>query len=867
MSTPSSPGGGLEDALAKLTARENREYKEPLIDARPPPTGPDLPSSTRQVEIGDFAIPKEGATTDPSLEIKCGPLLRYSTLTSSESAVSWTGSILLVTKDASSKYEPRAPFVTLWYDIYDYHHNSTAAPGTAVTTDDAVPADSGRPVSFRVPGQAIINYKEHTFWRFPLSIPITKQTGDMQVRYSVNGGSVIEFYIAGKDDGWRWCFHSCNGFSSNVNEEEFNGTDPLWNDLLTAHSHHRLHALVGGGDQLYCDRVTATAEPIQQWLDLHTVKERANATFTPAMQEALDDFYFGHYCMWFSKGLIAQAFACIPTVNMCDDHDLIDGFGSYPDEWMSTPVFRNIGSTAFKWYLLFQNHKPFINLDEPFDYKNHQDPTDSSFILGSSPPPYIPYRSHTILTFFGPRTALLALDTRAERTKTQIVSQETYATVFNELRMSLPPTIKQLVVLLGVPIAYPRMNFIENYLENGLNALSIFGKALPGTSKVLNRFNKEPEILDDLNDHWTAKGHKAERNWLIEQFQNFATEKQIRVSFVSGDVHCASVGRFYTPDARPSYDPRFMLQIVSSAIVNTPPPGAVLGLVAGRAEGTKHKLKHLDTVEDMLPVFAHDPTGPSIGNHYYIHDEINKRPGSDTSIRPHLPRRLHSAFPNPKLMALGARAAGEEDPESEQAQDEHLKKEAQSPTKPSHIRKASEVSTTSAKSATSRKSWRSGKSNDGEVKPLTGQARFVVGQRNYCLIREIEAEEHPTGHVDGVAKKKASGSSSSSSESDAEPAESKDGDEPAEIKLKGHGRGNSITAVVSPRKNRHPTKFPTLPSTKGNFIFMPENISQSKNVGLEFVLRVERGRGAGTTEGYSVTTPPLLRVGVELGNH
>jgi len=44
-----------------------------------------------------------------------------------------------------------------------------------------------------------------------------------------------------------------------VNPDDFRGPgfksgfDPLWTDLLAKHADKPFHALVGGGDQLYCD--------------------------------------------------------------------------------------------------------------------------------------------------------------------------------------------------------------------------------------------------------------------------------------------------------------------------------------------------------------------------------------------------------------------------------------------------------------------------------------------------------------------------------------------------------------------------------------------------------------------------------------
>lgn len=38
----------------------------------------------------------------------------------------------------------------------------------------------------------------------------------------------------------------------------------------------------------------------------------------------------------------------IPQLNIWDDHDIIDGFGSYVDHFMKSDVFRGIGGTAHK---------------------------------------------------------------------------------------------------------------------------------------------------------------------------------------------------------------------------------------------------------------------------------------------------------------------------------------------------------------------------------------------------------------------------------------------------------------------------------------------------------------------------------------
>lgn len=65
---------------------------------------------------------------------------------------------------------------------------------------------------------------------------------------------------------------------------------------------------------------------------------------------------------------------------------------------------------------------------------------------------FIPTVSHNFLSWLGPNQALLLLDCRAERRKYRICSEETYERVFARIK-ELPATVKQLTILIGVPIA------------------------------------------------------------------------------------------------------------------------------------------------------------------------------------------------------------------------------------------------------------------------------------------------------------------------------------------------------------------------------------------------------------------------------
>jgi len=77
----------------------------------------------------------------------------------------------------------------------------------------------------------------------------------------------------------------------------------------------------------------------------------------------------------------------------------------------------------------------------------------------------------------------------------------------------------------------------------------------------------------------------------------------------SGDVHLAAVGQFYSnPKLHipKDKDHRYMVNIISSAIVNTPPPNNMADILNRR-----NKIHHLDddTDENMIPMFTHDVNG------------------------------------------------------------------------------------------------------------------------------------------------------------------------------------------------------------------------------------------------------------------
>jgi PhoD related phosphatase len=245
--------------------------------------------------------------------------------------------------------------------------------------------------------------RDVTFWRFNIEVELSDQQA--HVAYRINHGPAVGFWVPAKGQSMNIMFHSCNGFSLTVNTDQFGGPDPLWRDVLNTHQTRPFHVMIGGGDQIYNDRVMIDTNHFAAWTHLRNPHEKHHAPFTDEMREELESFYLNRYSMWFSQGLFGLANSQIPMVNIYDDHDIIDGFGSYPDAFQKAPVFMGVGNIAFKYYMLFQHQSvpEETQADEP------------CWLLGARPGPYIQQRSRSVFLNLGRSVAFLGLDCRTER--------------------------------------------------------------------------------------------------------------------------------------------------------------------------------------------------------------------------------------------------------------------------------------------------------------------------------------------------------------------------------------------------------------------------------------------------------------------
>jgi hypothetical protein len=491
-----------------------------------------------------------------------------------------------------------------------------------------------------IEGLKLYEDPQKAFWRFSLAVPVetfeARWEYDIPGLYNESGDQVQapwQFVVPAEDQSMRIMFHSCNGFSVGTDMNAWVGPN-LWNDVMRVHGQKPFHVMVGGGDQIYNDGIRVDG-PLKDWTAIGNPHKRRGHSFDNQMRADCDEYYYANYVRWYNTEPFRTANGRIPQVNIWDDHDIIDGFGSYTDHFMKCAVFRGIGGVAFKYYCLFQHHKAppksTYTTDAPqtmhaVDGTAGTDPRqaentyvledqveDDSWIIGKRPGPYVEERSRSLYMRFGKRIAFMGLDARTERTRHQINYEDTYDLIFDRLQreiLAAEGNIKHLVVLLGVPIAYPRLAWLENILTSPVIApIRLLNKRFGVAGGFFNEFDGQVDLLDDLDDHYTARQHKHERKALVQRLQELARSHSIRVTILSGDVHLAAIGRFYSKpklNIAGENDHRYMVNVVSSAITNKPPPKAVANLLARR-----NKIHHLDREcdETLMPFFDKQPGG------------------------------------------------------------------------------------------------------------------------------------------------------------------------------------------------------------------------------------------------------------------
>jgi hypothetical protein len=328
----------------------------------------------------------------------------------------------------------------------------------------------------------------------------------------------------------RVAYGSCNGFSSLKAMKGVADKNCLWRKMAAQHGSKPFHLLLLGGDQVYADSMWENVPSMEAWGELSWEKGN-NVQATEGMKDDLARFYFDLYTKRWAQLEVAQMLSRVPTIAMWDDHDIIDGWGSYPKDRQTCSVYRDaIWPAARKAFRTFQH--------QLMDGEPH-------------PAAIAPDQGQTIGHVIA-SVAILALDMRTERTMAQVLSPSHWDLVYRWAEGLRGP--RHLLLMSSIPVIYPGFDTLE---------------------RLLGIFPGYQDLEDDLADHWSSRPHKGERLRLIHRLLALAEKARIRPTIISGDVHVGALG--YVESRRAEAGSGAVInQLISSGIVHPGPGGAVL---------------------------------------------------------------------------------------------------------------------------------------------------------------------------------------------------------------------------------------------------------------------------------------------------
>ncbi|KAE8147030.1 hypothetical protein BDV25DRAFT_41609 [Aspergillus avenaceus] len=607
--TPLSPVGSIYSSHP-LASPGLSTFGKPLASPGIPMT-PGYESLQSPIVAG-FSGPPPNSGMDlykiaPTNGVYFGPYLRYSNMDLERGI--WLGSILLVTDAA------QPPTIHI-------HQSIDLSPNPR-----------------QLKASAIAVHQRWTFYKYDVDLQM-EDTGPAKWTYAITshlGCTRYEFLIAGRHEtNWRFITTSGNDFSLNVNANErsrLGGVGLMWKDIMQKHNEiGGFHAQLSLGGQIYADRMWKEISSLKQWLTIRGKEARKTMPWTAAHEEDVSHAYFHYYTSHFDQPYLRESFAQIPYVCQIDDHDIFDGFGSYPEHMQFSNMFKNIGRIGTEMYLLFQHHTTLEVL------RNVSTELDLFTITGTG---------WHFVKYFGPAVAVVGLDCRSERNPHQVIAGPTYQGIFPKIA-TLPPSVQHCLWMISVPVIYPRLETAEhiaNTVASGKRAVTgaynVLGKVTSSVAGVvgakemvgsgfdsvkravgksglmggiLSPFG-EFDLMDELRDQWTHESKDLERTYLIRTLQGIAQQKYLRMTFLSGSVNVCGAGLVHDP-AHPS-DHKTMYQIISSAVVNNPPPSYIIKLLHSSnkplyvpANGHRSTPSQpTDTKEDMMEIFQTDVTG------------------------------------------------------------------------------------------------------------------------------------------------------------------------------------------------------------------------------------------------------------------
>lgn len=354
------------------------------------------------------------------------------------------------------------------------------------------------------------------FWRTDMVLPVTGGT------YRCGGETHA---VAACDGPLRLAYVSCNGKEDGDFDRPEAERAAMWHRLGQDHLDEPFALMLCGGDQIYADEGLQAHPDLARWAEAD-FEDKPGIAVTAEMEAALVAFFLTRWTQVVTADGAARLYAEVPSLSMWDDHDIFDGWGSWPDAVQKSPVARLVFRVARRFFRLFQ--------------AGGHDAGASGLSFA---------RRYPGFTILGP-------DLRSDRTRTRVMG-ETAWRFFEEALETAPDG--PVLVMSSVPALGPRLSLLERLYQ-----------VVPGMQKY----------EDDLRDQWQSLAHREEWKRFLRAMARRATSRG-PVVVVSGEIHLATRGEMVLSDGR------VLHQLTSSGISHPAPPKAfarALGLLASFGE-------------------------------------------------------------------------------------------------------------------------------------------------------------------------------------------------------------------------------------------------------------------------------------------
>ena len=344
---------------------------------------------------------------------------------------------------------------------------------------------------------------------------------------------------------------------------------------------------IGGGDQMYIDTNNKKEDMRSVWDWLGDYKNAIVQAYSEngslKRQELIQYFvgiYRNYYRMYWNFTNLRKAFGRFPTYMIWDDHEIMDGWGSYTreerskllnrffqddDEATNDQLVQLMFEAAKQVYFEYQHsHNPKTPISlKPEDNEDCQ--WDYSFRMGDHGFYVLDMRGHHDYERHEEGTALLG----AKQMKRVL-----------EWLESASKRCTSLFIVSPVPVVH--------------------------WGALVSNFDIG-SYKDDLRDEWEHESNHKERNILLDGIFKCSHEQGCPVTILSGDVHSASV---YRLESRNEFHNAKVFNATSSAISREPAPATAemlirsTGKINGYEGGYATRLYALSGQHNFLMVNA-----------------------------------------------------------------------------------------------------------------------------------------------------------------------------------------------------------------------------------------------------------------------